>query len=134
MPLPRAGSRCSIATICSLCIQHVSGSLGRALQHTLLDSWPGQSWPYLESRDLDWATANPEEYLTHHARTRLQTAAGSTPVAEGLDTRRPWPKRGSNELSRLPRGKIGRPVRGTSGKTPNTDVRKSWRRAGGWRG
>lgn len=71
-----------------MCIQEISGSLGRALQHTLLDSWPGQRWPYLESWDLDWATANPQDYLTHHAPKWLQTAAESTLIAQDLDTRR----------------------------------------------
>lgn len=70
------------------CIQEIGGSLGRALQHTLLDRWPGQRWPYLESWDLDAATANPAEYLTHHAPQWLHAAAESTLTDQDLDAHR----------------------------------------------
>lgn len=48
-------------------ITGLRGSLGRALQHTLLQSQPGKRWPYLEHWDLDWATADPVGYLQRHA-------------------------------------------------------------------
>lgn len=72
-----------------MAIQDVKGSLGRALQHTLLWTWPGNRWPYLEEWDLDWAATNPDGYLAHHAPKWLPTAAASTLLAEDLDLRRP---------------------------------------------
>jgi len=51
---------------------------GGDLQHTLLWTWPGNRWPYLEEWDLDWAATNPDGYLAHHAPKWLPTAAAST--------------------------------------------------------
>jgi len=44
-------------------IRSVDGSLGRALQHTLLRDVPHRRYPHLlEPWDLDWAAADPDDY------------------------------------------------------------------------
>lgn len=56
-------------------IMDLRGSLGRALQHTLLRPEPGRQWPRVEHWDLDWATADPAGYHQRHAPTRLTPAS-----------------------------------------------------------
>ena len=49
---------------------------------------PASNGPTSKPWDLDAATANPGDYLTHHAPKWLQTAAESTLLTEDLDTHR----------------------------------------------
>lgn len=65
-------------------IMDLDGSLGRALQHTLLRYEPGHEWPHVEKWELDWAVADPVGYRDRRAPKWLSEQLAVTEPLEDL--------------------------------------------------